>query len=327
MSYNQIYSDEIYKLSNQESKNILEDYQMELRSRNRSPKTIEQYSSDIRLFICWAYDSLNNKSLLEYKRRDFRNFILYLQSTNKSANRINRVMSSLRGILQYCEDDTDIYDSYIQNPMRKIKSIERDKEEIREGVFLEDKEVDYLISYLVSHNKLQQALYVSLSYSSAGRRNEVLQVTKQSFLEDGVHKTNKIRGKGGKQFNLMYDKRTKLLAQEYLAERTDDLDTLWITNKNDPRPISYESLHAWCISFRAILENEFDKPLPISAHDFRRSALENYENSTHHSLQYMNIDKLDLNTLKILAHHDSVQTTEGYLRDKSSDILDNLFGN
>lgn len=327
MSYNQIYSDEIYKLSNQESKNILEDYQMELRSRNRSPKTIEQYSSDVRLFICWAYDSLNNKSLLEYKRRDFRNFILYLQSTNKSANRINRMMSSLRGILQYCEDDTDIYDSYIQNPMRKIKSIEKDKEEIREGVFLEDKEVDYLISYLVSHNKLQQALYVSLSYSSAGRRNEVLQVTKQSFLDDTVNKTNKIQGKGGKQFNLMYDKRTKLLAQKYLSQRDDDLETLWITNKNDPRPISYESLHAWCISFRAILENEFDKSLPISAHDFRRSALENYENSTHHSLQYMNIDKLDLNTLKILAHHDSVQTTEGYLRDKSSDILDNLFGN
>lgn len=235
------------------------------------------------------------------------------------------MMSSLRGILNYCEMDEDVYTSYISNPMRHIKSIEKDKEEVRQTVFLEDSEVDYLISYLVEKDKLMQALFVSLAYTSVARRAELLQVEKHSFLNDDSFMTNKIVGKGGKQFNLFYDKRTKLLAQEYLAQRTDDLDTLWITNKLDPRPISYESLHAWCVTFRAILENKFDKPMPISAHDFRHSGLENYKSSSHHSLQYMGVDSLDLNTLKILSNHDSISTTEAYLRNRDNEILAQLF--
>ena len=325
MERNNLYSDEVYEKVNKESKLVLEDYILELKAKGRAVTTIEQYVFDIRMYLCYIYENANNKSILELKKRDFRNFFLMLQETGKSSARINRVQSSLRNLLEFVVDDEDEYEDYYQNPMKKIKSIE--KNPTREIVFLEDKEIDYLLNYLIEHNKIQKALYVSLSYDSAGRRNEIIQVEKYSFLDDEKSTTNEVVGKRSKKFTLMYSNRTKEIAKEWLEERgEDDIDSLWVSYYNgEARPLRYETLYAWAISFRSILESEYDKDLPLNPHSFRHSSLENYENGTHHTLKYLGEDRLDINTLRILANHNDISITQSYLKDKDSEVLNDLF--
>lgn len=325
MERNNLYSDEVYEKVNKESKLVLEDYILELKAKGRAVTTIEQYVFDIRMYLCYICENANNKSILELKKRDFRNFFLMLQETGKSSARINRVQSSLRNLLEFVVDDEDEYEDYYQNPMKKIKSIE--KNPTREIVFLEDKEIDYLLNYLIEHHKTQKALYVSLSYDSAGRRNEIIQVEKYSFLDDEKSTTNEVVGKRSKKFTLMYSNRTKEIAKKWLEERgEDDIDSLWVSYYNgEARPLRYETLYAWAISFRSILESEYDKDLPLNPHSFRHSSLENYENGTHHTLKYLGEDRLDINTLRILANHNDISITQSYLKDKDSEVLNDLF--
>ena len=325
MERNNLYSDEVYEKVNKESKELLEDYILELKAKGRSAKTIEQYAFDCRMFMCYVFDNMNNKSLLELKRRDFRNFFLFLNETGKSSARINRIQSSIRNLLQFAEDDEDDWGDYESNPMRKIKSVE--KQPVKDIVFLTDEQVTFLIDYLLEKGKTQKALYVSLSYSSAGRRNEVVQVRKDGFLENGVHKTLAVTGKRGKKFPLMYDDRTKDIAKQWLEERgEDDVDSLWISYYNgQPRPLQYETLYQWAISFRSILEAEYDEEIPLNPHSFRHSSLQNLEDGTSSVLKFLGKDKLDINTLRILANHSDISTTQGYLKNKDEEILDGLF--
>ena len=325
MERNNIYNEETYKQVNKESKELLEDYILELKAKGRAVKTIEQYAFDCRMFMCYVFDNMNNKSLLELKRRDFRNFFLFLNETGKSSARINRIQSSIRNLLQFAEDDEDYWEDYETNPMRKIKSVE--KQPVKDIVFLTDEQVTFLIDYLLEKGKTQKALYVSLSYSSAGRRNEVVQVRKDGFLENGVHKTLAVTGKRGKKFPLMYDDRTKDIAKQWLEERgEDDVDSLWISYYNgQPRPLQYETLYQWAISFRSILEAEYDEEIPLNPHSFRHSSLQNLEDGTSSVLKFLGKDKLDINTLRILANHSDISTTQGYLKNKDEEILDGLF--
>ena len=325
MERNNLYSNEVYETVNKESKLVLEDYILELKAKGRAVKTIEQYVFDCRMFLCYIHENANNKSILELKKRDFRNFFLMLQETGKSSARINRVQSSLRNLLEFVVDDEDEYEDYYRNPMKKIKSVE--KNPTRDIVFLEDSEVDYLIDYLLEKEKYQKALYVSLSYDSAGRRNEIAQVEKFSFLDDNKNTTNEVIGKRSKKFTLMYSKRTRDIANKWLEERgEDDVDSLWVSYYNgEPRPLRYETLYQWAVSFRSILESEYDKDLPLNPHSFRHSALENYENGTHHTLIYLGEEKLDINTLRILANHNDISITQSYLKDKDSEVLNDLF--
>src|SRR5699024_1211161 len=325
MERNNLYSDEVYEKVNKESKLVLEDYILELKAKGRAVTTIEQYVFDIRMYLCYIYENANNKSILELKKRDFRNFFLMLQETGKSSARINRVQSSLRNLLEFVVDDEDEHEDYYQNPMKKIKSIE--KNTTREIDFLEDKEIDYMLNYLIEHNKIKKALYISLSYDSASRSNEIIQVEKYRFLDEEKSTTNEVVDKRSKKFTLMYSNRTKEIAKKWLEERgEDDIDSLWVSYYNgEARPLRYETLYAWAISFRSILESEYDKDLPLNPHSFRHSSLENYENGTHHTLKYLGEDRLDINTLRILANHNDISITQSYLKDKDSEVLNDLF--
>ena len=68
---NTFYNEEIYNNEvNKESKEVLDDYTLELQSKNKSNGTIKQYAADIKMFLCWANDNLSNKYILDMKKRD-----------------------------------------------------------------------------------------------------------------------------------------------------------------------------------------------------------------------------------------------------------------
>ena len=311
---------------NEKSKSVLYDYELELKSKGLSDKTIYQYKADIKSFLVYVAVHMNNTYLLDLKRKDFRRFFLEMQDEGLSASRINRMQSSLRNILEYCEMDDDDYEDYNKNQMKGIKSLA--KKEVREIFFLTDEQILYLIIFLLKRKEYQKALYVSLSYDSGARRGEIGQVEKYSFLDGSKTNTNSVVGKGGKEFTLFYMERTRAIAQKWLDTRgEDDIDSLWISDYGgERRELNPHRFYDWVVSFRNILEEAYQEEITINPHSFRHSAIENYYNGTHINLDRMNRDSLSLDEVRILAQHEDISTTMLYVKDRSDEILHNLFG-
>lgn len=325
MAYNKLFKPELWEQVNQENKDLLEDYILELKANGKSEKTIYQYVADIKGYYTWVFENAGNKSVLDLKKRVFRNFFLYMTENGASAARINRLQSSIRNLLEFASQDEDEYD-YDVNAMRSIKGMKG--EPVRDIVFLTDEQVTMLIDYLLEHEQYQKALYVSLSYDSAGRRNEVAQVLKDGFVDS--NQTNQVIGKRSKKFNLLYFKRTQEIGKLWLEQRgDDDIDSLWVVGNGDDRHAAgYDTFYNWAVSLRSILHELDGSDLDINSHSFRHSALEAYSQGTHHSLADLGKSgqKLDLNTLRVIAHHSDVGTTQGYLADHDDELLEQAFG-
>lgn len=321
--YKKLFKPELWDEVNRESKDLLSDYQLELKSTGKSEKTIYQYSADIKGFLTWVLENAGNKSVLELKKRTFRQFFLMMIEDGASSARVNRVQSSIRNLLEFATADDDEYD-YDINAMRSIKGMQ--KAAVRDIIFLTDEQVTAIIDYLLAKEDYQKALYVSFSYDSAARRNEVFQVKKEGFTEK--NQTNTVIGKRGKKFKLLYFNRTREIAKLWLDVRgEDDIDSLWVANLNgDRNAASYETIYAWAYSLRAILKEIDGSELDINAHTFRHTALENYGQGTHHTLQELGKKELPLNVLKVIAHHSDISTTQSYLLSHDDDLLEEAFG-
>ena len=314
-----------YKKVNKESKDVLEDYTLELRARGLSDQTIYQYVSDIKYFYIYAMKNFDDKFILDLKRKDFRRFFLDMQSRDLSTARINRMQSSLRNLLEYCEMDDDDYEYYTRNQMKGIKSLAQ--VDTREIFFLTDEQITYLIIYYLKKKDYQRALYISLSYDSACRRGEISQVEKHSFMEKDSNSTNLLRGKGNKHFRLFYMERTRAIAEKYLEERgEDDIDELFISTYGGSKsPLHYKRFYDWTVQFRKVLKEAYGDDININPHSFRHSAIENYYNGSHINLQKMKRDALSLDEVRVIANHEDISTTRGYMKDRDEEIVTNLF--
>lgn len=321
--YKRLFKPEVWEDINKESKDLLADYELELKSTGKSEKTIYQYVADIKGFLSWVYENAGNKSILELKKRTFRQFFLMMIDDGTSSARINRLQSSIRNLLEFATTDDDEYE-YDINAMRSIKGMQ--KESVRETVFLTDEQITAIIDYLLERKDYQKALYVSLSYDSAARRNEIYQVQKEGFTEHS--QTNTVVGKRGKKFKLIYFNRTREIAKLWMEQRgEDDIDSLWVANLSGKRTAaSYETIYTWAYSLRGILKEIDGSELPITAHTFRHTSLENYGQGTHNTLKELGKKELPLNVLKVIAHHSDISTTQGYLDDHDDDLLEEAFG-
>ena len=124
---NSIFDANTYSKVNEENLLILDDYILEMKATGRSDGTVYQYSADIKMFFCYIYDNIKNKSVLELKKRDFRRFFLTLQENGASSARINRVQCSLRNMLEFVANDDDEYEEYEVNVMQGIKGCKKKK--------------------------------------------------------------------------------------------------------------------------------------------------------------------------------------------------------
>ena len=319
--YNRVYNEEDWKLASKENKNIMEDFLEEYRQQKKKQSTLDQYRNDIRIVLIYILKELNNKCLLELTKKDFRRFNLWLQDKGMSSARVNRMMSAVRSMLTFCEDDDD-YD-YDQNVARKVKGLA--KEPVRDIQFLTDEHISLLREELKNRKDYVKMLLLDLAYDSAGRRNELYQVKKEGLLDK--NNTNIVIGKRGKKFPLIYFSRTKESLKLYLDERgEDDIESLWVVGKKEKREVSYQTLYEWFVYMADLLHELIGEDIPFGPHSLRHSSLENLSNGTHYLLKELGVEKLELEQLKVYAHHSDISTTSSYLRDNSNDLLESTFG-
>lgn len=324
MARMKLLDEKIYEDVNEESIELLNDYILEMRSLRKSEGTIYQYVADIKGFYCWVHTNAKNKSVLELKKRDFRKFFLYMDENGASNARINRMQCSLRNMLTYAVSDDDIYDDYEINVMANIKGLQ--KESVREITFVTDAQIKTIIDYLLEKERYREALYLSLSYDSAGRKNEIFQVNKEGFTT--AKQTNEVIGKRAKRFPLLYFSRTREIAKLYLEQRGEDNEeALFVTGVGESaKRASYDTLYAWSISFGKILKESCDVSLVTNPHCWRHSCLENMSEGNHYALNELGKDKLDIDILRVLANHESIDTTKSYLKNDDSKLLNEAFG-
>jgi integrase/recombinase XerD len=207
-----------------------------------------------------------------------------------------------------------------------IKSLQ--KEPIKPIIFLDDATVMGLFNELMRRQEYQKATLLMLAYESAGRRAELAQVEKASFLDPNRNNTNVVVGKGRKKFSLVYFETTRQAALKWLEQRgQDDISDLFIAgevgarHEADPMDVYYMFK-----SMRALLDLPGDDELEFSTHAMRHSALTNYKNGTHNVCKLLGKPGFTLDQLQVLAHHDSADTTLSYLPDITNEELEGMFG-
>ncbi|MEG1482535.1 tyrosine-type recombinase/integrase [Clostridium sp.] len=329
--YNRIYNEQEWNEVCKFNKRLMEDYLLEMKSQKKKESSIKQYRNDLRILFLYIYKELENKPISKLKKKHFRNYSLWLSEECGMSNaRVNRLLSALRSLLEYATNEEEWEDEGLEvNYAAKVKSLPR--EESREIHFLTDEQVEKIYNYLIENEEYQKATFLSIMYDSAGRRNEISQVEKHNILESNM--TNKVIGKRGKVFTLIYFDRTKKAAELWLNQRgEDDIDSLWVVGKGEnKRQASYESLYVWVMEFCKILEKLEGEYIPFNPHSFRHSALDNLSNGTHYVCRLMAEKKgveefkYDIQTLKLMAHHSDLSTTDGYLKDRSDEVLMSSF--
>ena len=326
--YNRIFNKEEWEKVNEENKLMIEDFLEEYRSRKIKESTLVQYKNDLRLVMIYIFRKLKNKSILELNKKDFRRFTLYLtEELGVGSARSNRLMSAVRSMLTYIEDDDD-YD-YDNNLAKKVRGLPKEAIKTNEDdFFLSFEQVMKLRAELIKRDRLQDAVLLMISYDSAGRRNEVFQIQKHGLI-DG-NKANEVIGKRGKKYKPVYLDDTKELIAQYLEQRgDDDIDSLWISGKGDnKRPVKYGALYDRVVGMSNVLSEIEGKQIEFFPHSLRHSRAECLLQG--HDTRILDKEgkpkKFKLEEVQVFMNHSDPKTTLSYAKDHSSEIVDNMFG-
>ncbi len=194
--------------------------------------------------------------------------------------------------------------------------------------FLSHEQVMKLRKELLDRGRLQDAVLLMVSYDSGARRNEVWQVSKQKLTES--NKTNKVIGKRGKEFKLVYLNDTKELIKEWLEERgEDDIDSLWSAGKGEnKREVLSATLYDRVVSMSKVLSEIEGRPINFFPHTLRHSRAENLMQAEDDRIKDKdgNNRKFTLEEVQELLNHSSVDTTKSYIKDHKDDIINDMFG-
>lgn len=317
--YNKQFDEQKYEKVNQFNKDLLDDWCFELKAQGKPDSTIYQYKRNVMLFFLWVYDNCGNKPIWQLKKKQFRNYILYLQGLDLSPARILTIKSSVSSMLTYAEDDDD-YEEVEQNYMGKIKGMK--KTEAREIIFLTDDQITFLYNTLKKAGKFQDLLMLALLYDTGARKNEVYSLERDYIDVEAHVTTKKVIGKRGKKFPLYYHARTIEAYNLYMETRTDDSNILWL-GKNGEK-MSVDNVYAMIKRWNKILEKEIGEYLDFNVHSFRHAFATNMQDGTHYVCREMGYS-LSLNEIQVILNHDSPETTQSYIKKNDEEVVARAF--
>lgn len=315
--YNKLFDAEKYEKVNKYNKELLQDWTQELRAQGKSPKTIYQYERDVKLFYIWVHDYMDNKPLYRLKKKQLRNYILYLRDLELSNARVNRMKSSISSMLTFAEDDED-YEDIEQNYMGKIKGLQ--KNEVREIVFISDERIELLYNKFKREKRYQELLLLALLYDTGARKNEIHGVKTDYIDLEGHQTTKKVLGKRGKKFILYYHERTIEAYKLYINSRVINSDDLWVNENGVPLPVEW--LYTITKKWNDDLEELIGEYMDFNVHSFRHSFADNMYTGTHYACEG---EKVPLGVIQVMLHHDSIETTQSYIKPNDDELVASQF--
>lgn len=317
---NQIVTPEKWELVNPENKRLLKEFMLTLRQESRSKKTLEAYYGSCRRFLVYVLENFDNKCITEIRKKEFKAYSLYIQECGLADASHNNYIIAIRSWCERLEDDEDI--DYDNNLCRKVKGLKIKR--VRKPTFLTDEQITKLYYELIRTKQYQIATWLALAYDSTGRRMEIFQVTKESFLNENQNCTNAVYKKGKSDPEpLVYFERTKEAARLWLEQRgEDDNPSLWADFGKRKRTPG--SANSWCNKMSKMLTQLEGKKIRFTPHDIRHSAIENLTEATHYKCPIKRV-AYDIKAVSKLASHASTDMTEYYKKDKGMKTLEQEF--
>ena len=184
-SYNLIVTDELWDKVDKENKQLLSDFIDYKRSSDKSPNTLYQYESILKVFFVWNLQNNNNKFFVDMKKREFIRFFNYMVTELKSSpNRIITVRATLSSLSNYIEDILDEEYEDFRNIVCKIETVA--KEPIRKKTIMTQEDVNSCLEKLIKDEKYQIACYLALAVASGARKAELLRFKCDYFKDENI---------------------------------------------------------------------------------------------------------------------------------------------
>lgn len=317
-------TEEQYLLCNSTNRELLEDFLAN--STEKSDKTLLVYRSNLRIWLVWVMNNLNNKVVTDIKPREylrFQNWLLELgHSSSDISNKRSAISSFNDYIVVYYNDEYPTFHNFINKSIKKPEaSFVREKEPpTRE-------EIERLIDVLEHSDrkdKRQLIAYLSFVFDTGCRRAETMQIMKDIIHtpittktvkvkdEDGnivekeakYYLTPKIRckgkGKTGKLRQLKFSETAMNALKAWVMEREDDCPYMFVSRPfgDSVAQASESTLNNWCSKiFTPIVGRR------IHPHCFRESAATDIVVAQGKSIE----------AARALLGHESSETTKIYV--------------
>lgn len=213
---------------------LIEMYLEYLKAEGKTPKTLKNYESDLRIFFTWYEKNATlkgkPKGFEKIKVQDIIKLQAQLLESGMSINRYSRLKSVVSSLSNYCEcvlsEDEDFEEfKGFRNICNKVKKPV--KEAVREKTILTEQQVEQLLNELVEQEKFQMACALALAVYGGARKAELLEF-KVSYFDvknikfGSLYKTpEKIRTKG------------KMLEKYTIANKFKPYFDLWINYRKE----------------------------------------------------------------------------------------------
>lgn len=314
-----VYTKELWEQVLESNKRLMQQYLRSCRTEKKAERTINEYRYDLRLFLCWNLIENDNMNVLDFRKRHFDEFKHYMEEErNARSARINRLLSSIRTMMGYAQDDDDEYEDYIVSPASRIKGLKKDT--VREIAFLSQEQIDLLRNYLLENKMYKHLFLLDILYDSGARINEIFQVNKTSTIENGYIK---VVCKGGNlEYILLHDRALESLHMH--LESLEPGSPFWPNKYGEPAK-GTATLRGWVNDLYIALK-QLDETTPyFTPHSFRHTMIENMCNGTHYMCKKIG-RPYTLEEVQLLVHHASTDMTSKYRKPKDHEVVLNLFG-
>lgn len=304
-------------------------------STHLSKRSLQQYTSAIKIFFWWVKEKKNNKKIIDVKSKDYLKYQNWLQRRGMSESGIRfkrSVISSFNEyIMLYYEEEYPTFRNFITKQIKVNKTgFVYDKRPLTPD------EYRTLCDELEKKEDWQKLAYVKFTYSTGCRREESKQLLKEVVdyipkikmvkikdsegneceMESKSYKTHDIRCKGagevGKVRKLQFSEEAMEAIKKWLEVRgEDDCPYVFVSKyRKGIKQIHESTFNRWCRkTFAQIVGRR------VHPHLFRESRATNL---VVHSGR-------DMETARKLLGHESSETTKIYVIREDTNDADDAF--
>jgi site-specific recombinase XerD len=288
----------------------LDDFLLELKTRNLSEETLYNYERDLKVFenflneINISFEKIDKKTILNYKAyltsRDRKTAKSFVGKKRLASFSINRMLSSIRSYLKFLTDS----DYFIPLPPNSIKLIKTESKIPRVGDFDEIKKLIEAPSRLEKNKivALRNRAILETFFSTGARISELINIKLSDIDKNG---RIFIKGKGKKERFVYLTLRAQGYIKKYLEVRTEgDSPYLFIPYRGKNvnlkiKKLSPNYLEDKIKKYRELLGLN----IPITPHGLRRA------------FATLLAEKgASVAAIQILLGHESLDTTTRYVR-------------
>ena len=293
----ELFDAEKVKQINEETQMLLKKYQIDMRLRELSEKTIASYISDLNQWLIYVLDNQGNRSVMELTEDDLTEFLYFCKTEGNNSRRMRRRMSSISAFYKFLRKRRLI----AENPCEFIDRPKKDVDVLTQ-TFLTQEQF-FLMKYRLKDEvdkgtayAKEKQLYALFSMSTMARVNAVANIRWDQI--DVYERTcNDVLEKEGKLVTLYFSEDVKELLCELKRYRTEnDIDDGGYVFGKNGKPVGTEVLTYWAHKI-----GEMIGVPSLHPHDFR-----------HSGSQLLKMSGCPIEQISELLNHSGLDVTKKY---------------